>query len=683
MKKFLSQGAVFLTILGLVVIHPAYVNAGGGLTLSTAIVSGSMLTLTYNEPLDPNSVPDIGSFLGDFVVDVNSSSVGLQNIAITGSTTVVITLSNPVMMTDIVTISYTPGSSPLTSLSGDQAGSFSSQSVTTTPSAPFPTNSSSLNPTVVSSSEIDLTWSGIYDGGSPITAYEILRSIGGDPGGGSAPFSHIAYPQPGATTFSDTGLAPGTQYNYEIIAVNAIGLGTPLVYNNVATDAVFAGGDGSPSNPFQITTCAQFEELTNTFPIGAYFLLENDLDCTNEGNAITVATVPYFMGRVDGGGHRILIAKTDGRGLFHATGSFFTLKNLWIAGTITGGTFSTGGAVDNFFGGAISRVKSTVSITGSGNIGGIVGNMGFPQNTISDSYFNGEIHGTSNGATIGGIVGRLARGQYVKNSYSTGTITETGSNALIGGIIGFAPSTFRGYAANDFSTIAMSATGTNETVGGLFGSLIYNSSSYANNFWDVTLTGQASCVASGPSIPDCNPENSDGSAPDYFKNNATNAPFSSWDFTSIWKTTTDGYPELQVIHIDPVVTNNTPAPAFVANAPVLIPSPAPSTAQPHPTSSITSSNGNTTNTPELFLKNLKKGIDDPDVARLEVFLDAHNSPVATTGWGSISQPATVFGSKTVTALKQYQKSVGLPVTGYFGIKTRAYINNVLMDNSTG
>ena len=78
----------------------------------------------------------------------------------------------------------------------------------------------------------------------------------------------------------------------------------------------------------------------------------------------------------------------------------------------------------------------------------------------------------------------------------------------------------------------------------------------------------------------------------------------------------------------------------------------------------------------VFTKNLKKGMDDADVSQLQEFLDAHGTPVATSGWGSVGHLATLFGAKTVLALKKYQKSVNLPATGYFGPMTRAYVNGV-------
>ena len=204
-------------------------------------------------------------------------------------------------------------------------------------------------------------------------------------------------------------------------------------------------------------------------------------------------------------------------------------------------------------------MKSTVTITGAGNIGGIAGQFALPSATIQDAYFNGAIRASGTADEIGGIVGRAIRGQYIKNSYSAGTIIETGSNAAIGGIWGYSVPSFAGYPAHDFSAITMSAAGTNEKIGGLFGFIGEEYSGYADNFWDVTATGRASCSAGGVTSPDgCNPENTDGTNSDYFKNNSTNGPLSSWDFGDIWKTVADGYPELSVMGIDPAVASVTP-----------------------------------------------------------------------------------------------------------------------------
>ena len=136
----------------------------------------------------------------------------------------------------------------------------------------------------------------------------------------------------------------------------------------------------------------------------------------------------------------------------------------------------------------------------------------------------------------------------------------------------------------------------------------------------------------------------------------------------------------------PVAPTPTPTPVVVplvssTSAPVVSGTPTQSIITPStPTVSQTPvQTGDTTNIVAstasfTFTKNLKKGMDDGDVAQLEMYLDSHGFPVAPSGWGLLAQPSTVFGSKTVAALKRFQKSINLPATGYFGPMTRAYVN---------
>jgi hypothetical protein len=79
----------------------------------------------------------------------------------------------------------------------------------------------------------------------------------------------------------------------------------------------------------------------------------------------------------------------------------------------------------------------------------------------------------------------------------------------------------------------------------------------------------------------------------------------------------------------------------------------------------------------IFTKDLKKGMNDSDVAKLQEFLDTHGFPVATTGPGSRGQFTTKFGTQTFAALKRYQKSVGISSSGFLGPVTRAYVNAIL------
>jgi hypothetical protein len=59
-----------------------------------------------------------------------------------------------------------------------------------------------------------------------------------------------------------------------------------------------------------------------------------------------------------------------------------------------------------------------------------------------------------------------------------------------------------------------------------------------------------------------------------------------------------------------------------------------------------------------------------DVERLQSYLNTHGYTLATTGPGSPGNETNYFGSKTKTALAKFQKTHGIPGTGYFGPLTR-------------
>jgi len=97
------------------------------------------------------------------------------------------------------------------------------------PSAP-----GTLTSTTVSSSRIDLGWGAATDNVG-VTGYRVDRCQGA----GCTNFSHIAQIQPPVTTYSDTGLAPGTSYTYQVRAMDGAGnLSNP---SNTASAVTQAG----------------------------------------------------------------------------------------------------------------------------------------------------------------------------------------------------------------------------------------------------------------------------------------------------------------------------------------------------------------------------------------------------------------------------------------------------------
>lgn len=78
-----------------------------------------------------------------------------------------------------------------------------------------------------------------------------------------------------------------------------------------------------------------------------------------------------------------------------------------------------------------------------------------------------------------------------------------------------------------------------------------------------------------------------------------------------------------------------------------------------------------------FEKDLKLGMDDPDVKELQKFLNKHGFTVSYIGAGSEGEETTLFGPKTLQAVKRFQSSNNIPNTGYVGIITRTVINKII------
>ncbi|MFX5578683.1 GLUG motif-containing protein, partial [Acinetobacter baumannii] len=89
------------------------------------------------------------------------------------------------------------------------------------------------------------------------------------------------------------------------------------------------------------------------------------------------------------------------------------LTNVYSTGTISG-TQNVGGLVGNNIG-TISRSYSTASVTATGSsVGGLVGQQ---VGTISQSYAGGPVSGLS---SVGGLAGFSLSGAMISDAYATG-----------------------------------------------------------------------------------------------------------------------------------------------------------------------------------------------------------------------------------------------------------------------
>lgn len=116
----------------------------------------------------------------------------------------------------------------------------------------------------------------------------------------------------------------------------------------------------------------------------------------------------------------------------------------------------------------------------------------------------------------------------------------------------------------------------------------------------------------------------------------------------------------------PGYVNTNPQPTTVATTPATTAVP---TTQSTPTAPSTNA------TPLSLTKNHSLWDTGADIKTLQQWLNTNGFTIATTGAGSLGNETSTFGNATYKTLIKFQKSKGLPQTGYLGPMTRAAIAN--------
>ena len=233
--------------------------------------------------------------------------------------------------------------------------------------------------------------------------------------------------------------------------------------------SAFAGGSGTQTDPYEITTCVQLQEIQNgtTGTLSDHYELVSDIDCSetenwNNGNGfkpIGTDSTP-FTGSVDGKGNRIQNLyinrqNLDYVGLFGFLDSATGLKNFTVLKSDVTGNRVAGGVIGYKSGGKASNLTFKGNVTGSNQVGGLVGsNFG---GNITDSKASVNVSGDS---FVGGLVGRNIAN--IISSKATGSIN--GVDDKVGGLTGYSLGEIR----NSTSKATVSAT---RRVGGLVGKL--------------------------------------------------------------------------------------------------------------------------------------------------------------------------------------------------------------------
>ncbi|MEX2437332.1 MAG: T9SS type A sorting domain-containing protein [Candidatus Paceibacterota bacterium] len=342
------------------------------------------------------------------------------------------------------------------------------------------------------------------------------------------------------------------------------------IATSIAQAQPFAGGEGTEEDPYQIETVKQLQEILNH--TDKHFVQVADIDASetedwNDGKGFEpIGWTMYcrvshsyisdpFTGSYDGNGYSIKdlhinLPEEEAVALFgYAVNAEF--NNVALLNITVTGNSMTGGLVGWNERGEIISTRATGVVSGSGDVGGLVGNNGggftSGRGKIYDSYAvvsvsgRGRVGGlvgssggdivhsfsagdVTGGGNVGGLVGWNAYAASVLNSYSTGPVTG-GTQA--GGLVG----RNTGKIIQSFANGKVSG---DDNVGGLAGT---NEATVEASYWDTESSNQSEGTGNG------DVEGAIGLTTDQMTGTAAHFNMQGFDFEETWLLT-EGYPAL-------------------------------------------------------------------------------------------------------------------------------------------
>ena len=217
------------------------------------------IVLTYSETLDSTSIPAKSAF----TVEVEGNDRTPTAVAGDASGTVIILGVDPAIRPgETVTVSYTkPGTNPIKDAADNEAASLAETTVVnnlaaTAPEAPGNLAAASEavpgTPSRAYADRMVLSWDTPWNNGDAITSYKV-RYVEGSSAGGT--LAAIAGSGASTTSHTVTGLEPGTEYTFGIVAVNGQGDGdeATVTMTTPAPAWSFTLRDSSNTNVTELT----------------------------------------------------------------------------------------------------------------------------------------------------------------------------------------------------------------------------------------------------------------------------------------------------------------------------------------------------------------------------------------------------------------------------------------------
>jgi len=303
----------------------------------------------------------------------------------------------------------------------------------------------------------------------------------------------------------------------------------PFCTGQVLLNTPYAGGTGTPAEPFLICTPSQFQAIgIRPQDWASHFQLRGPISLTGLQMSPIGDLATAFRGRFDGGNFAISNASylqpRDNYGLFGVVegpgeianvllqgGNFFGLANVGViagrnSGTISncavrsatvGGTRTVGGAVGTNTGN-LSLVTVDAQVTASTfEAGGVAG---YSNGAMVQCGAKGIVRSNipSGCSSAGGLVGAAGPASTIDQSFSAASATGTG--AAVGGLVGtneglIEDSYARGVVAGGPAGPASCAAQPNQThTGGLVGFMFAPAGVVRRVYASGTATGQGSHV---------------------------------------------------------------------------------------------------------------------------------------------------------------------------------------------
>lgn len=221
--------------------------------------------------------------------------------------------------------------------------------------------------------------------------------------------------------------------------------------------------------------------------LGGNYAFHNSIDLNSINN---FNSINDFEGNLDGLGYDIYGLHSTNNGLFEKT-SNSTIRNFnLISGSITSNAENVGAVVGNATNNTvIENVKNTINVTGTDNVGGIIGTG--TKVTLNGVVNAGAIKGNSN---VGGLAGNLSSSTLNGESYNLGDIKGKDSSSYnIGGLVGSATNSTIGNETGFQMYNHLDVTG-GYNVGGIVGNL-EDDSTVQNVYNDGTIKATGKITA--------------------------------------------------------------------------------------------------------------------------------------------------------------------------------------------